>query len=259
MYYEHLPETKLNLTEFQGAVCAYRRGLTLQQDGWESTYGPLVADEHLEFLCQHGDIALALLPPSPGLTSLQPKHDAKLKAADEAGDLLWFLADISNRNGTTLTSSVREALSNHKISTEQHIGTVEDIESIALEVADVFGVVNKAGGSTTLNLNPFYVFQRCFDRLHKSLGTYQLSGPPTMTDLEQAIPISQAVGECLIVLGYVLPNRLAVSLENTAKFNLAKLAHRQEFTKKYDLSMEQFLGSLGIIENTNGHLQMELF
>lgn len=250
----------LSPASYQAEVIQYRRSDTQQDAGWEKRYAPLVMSEHVEFLVQHGNVALALLPRHFVEQIAPPNRDTLLHAADEAGDLLWLLADASNRSESSLNLDVQSALLAQDLAPSGAIDSFQSIEAVIANHADHFAVPNKLGGKTALASNPFYVFQRCFNRLVATLNSTSTSfDPQTMTDLEPCIPLSQAIGECTLVLGYTLPKCLGVSLEQTALFNLAKLKHRQEFTKQYDLTLPQFLGALGIVEPGTQSFQPQLF
>lgn len=250
---------QLSFAGFENHVISSRFSEDLDRD-WEKTYSDFLDAESLEMLMQHGNGMLLLMPlPPEAEQSFWPDAEEKRALqygmADEMGDVLWFSFDVAKRNNIDISEACLKSLEKMHITVPAPIEKFADIEKYAMANASEIKVLNKAAllgldvpddrKYTSLEQNPQYLLIRTARRLSRSLdkGSKDLA-PFTASELEPPVDLQQALGEYLLVLAYVAREKLDVSLEHIAQFNVAKLAHRQQFGKSFDIKFAAWIHSV---------------
>lgn len=242
---EQHPLPSLELDDYQRFVASTRRPDTYE-GLWQNAYSKYIASEQLEFLIQHGVGALLLLPRSYEYPEPESGDELRYNLADEAGDLLWFGFDIADRLEFSAADLCTNGLRSYTSSISPAITSFAELEENIMRSAQKVKVINKIGllfadanpdhADTALADNPNYVFMRAGQRLRRSLdqGERDLA-PPSATELEPIQPVAESVALFILTLAYIAKDRLGVSIEDIARFNMAKLAHRQQFGKANDI------------------------
>ena len=240
----------ISLSSYDEHVVNSRFSPDIDRD-WEMTYSQYLDAESLEMIAQHGDGMILLMPlDTEQHGNFWPNPEDKLSLqygmADEMGDILWFVFDVASHSQLSVSEVCKAALTELNIKVDRPIESFSDIEEYAVAHADEIKVSTKAGlmfedlppqhRQTSLSQNPQYLYVRTARRLSRSLdrGARDLA-PFTASELETPLEVEQALGTYLLVLAYIAREKLEVSLDEIAQFNMAKLIHRQQFGKKFDL------------------------
>jgi hypothetical protein len=237
---------KIDILGYQEFV-AETRNKFLDQYNWQDIYSDLIGDELMEVLYQHGTGSVLMMPINWDIPTLDSVNgDLRFHMADEMGDLLWFATDAADRLGVSVDEACKKSLLVNDINTNDPVISFEDIERVSLSSAEKISVPNKASlyfknipdelRKTSLVDNPNYVFIRYVNRLIRSLADHQYSlGPPTATELEPIQDISSTIGTLIFTMAYISKERLGISINDIARFNMAKLEHRKQYGKENDL------------------------
>jgi hypothetical protein len=220
-------------------------------NAWKQTYAEFISGEALEALGQHGPSALLMLPEEYAPNSwAEVGPNLKQETMDELSDMLWFGFSAAQLAGLSGGEAVRHALRFHLGDTVPDITSFNQAQLIISEYADEIRISNKLSmyraetlgplSMTSLKANPFYWFTRSSTRVLRALGDErQVAGPPIMTDLEQVTALPLAIGDYLLMLGYISSERLGWNFEDMALYNFQKLSERELWgkpTTDYDSS-----------------------
>ncbi len=235
-----------NILDYQTFV-ASSRTKGIDDENWKNIYSTLLKDELLEVFYQHGN-GSKLLMPSGWFRSEEKNEDDEINyhMADELGDILWFSSDCAIRLGFSVIDACKKSVLVNNLTANQPVLSFMDIETAALLNAKKIRVPNNSGlmlqnipeefRITSLSDNPFYVFIRLISRLGKILNNGQVdSGPSTATDFEPIQDAAEVIGSIIFSISYIAKNRLGISIEDIARFNIAKLKNRQSYGKENDI------------------------
>ncbi len=232
----------LTLDDFQTFTESSRRDSD-DPATWGAKLPELIQSEGLEFLTQHGNGSLLLLPPEFGLDTTAQAHDPlKSSMADELSDNLWFGFAAATYLGKSATELVTRSLGQYTEELVDSVVTFSDWQAALIAHAPNMRVLTKWGmlqtdapeniRYTTLRDNAQYLFVRMHHRLTRALsgGANDMS-PPTATELEPIADPELATGDFLNILGFIAVTKLGWDVEDVARFNAHKLFHRVKFGK----------------------------
>ena len=239
---EQLSTTYPTLMDYQNFVT----GARFESEGdWKNAYGDFIVGEAVEFLDQHGPGLLYLMPTREYLPP--PDEAIRFGMADEAGDTLWFITDAAARWGFSLADATKTTLGD----SGQSLADFANLRAAAHGKAESMRVITKAGLELgdhlpdhlkyrTLADNPGYIMNRMCNRLVRLLKQdAAVPGPALASDLEPMTEDpQQAIGEYLLALTYTLDECLDIKIEDVARFNIAKLIHRQQHGKANDIHFD---------------------
>lgn len=92
---------------------------------------------------------------------------------------------------------------------------------------------------TSLADQPYYMLIRTLSRLSRALNPdLHDAFPPTATVLEPVQNMTDAIGDFVLSMAYVAKDCLGIPFKDIARFNMAKLLHREQFGKENDITFD---------------------
>lgn len=254
---ERLDDDVTNVESYQRFVSVVRNK-NLGED-WRVKSAEYLSGEMVEALTQHGGLEAArLFLPSSFIPDYQPNDitpEVRYAIADELGDSLWFTVDCLDRVQGKVTTACEQALESFGVSVENPIHTFSDLQQVVIKNADKIRYINKAGLMvgrddiatapdhfvTTLPQNPLLHLTRTNRRLARSLeeGKKDIAPYASGADLEPVSHVPLAAGQHLLTIAWLAQERLGVSMNGIASFNVEKLLHRQIHGKENDIHFNE--------------------
>lgn len=234
---ELLHSPNLSIDDYQTFVEKSRRDNF--GESWREHYSPLISQEFMELLTQHGDGMIVLMNDSIVIEEqFGDLSKTKQEMAEELGDLLWFGVSTASYLGENAKDLCAEALTHYTGYSVSPIETFADLERAVAGEARKIKVPSKSAlwrgdilgetGSVYLEEDPGYVFNRVTRRLIRVLngGDKQIMAP-VASMMEPIVDPRQATGDFLNVLVYIASRRLRSNIEDVARGNIEKLEHRR--------------------------------